>query len=274
MKSVLFIAAILLAAEPAVAQTGLTEAVVVTYTYDENGRLSSASMGDDVAFTYDYDAGGNPVLLATSANLAPSAFLRIQPQDSSEVVTDSIRFAWSPSLDPEGETVSYELRLEVSGLDTTISTSDTTLVVDVSGRGLAATALEVRWSVESSDGRYLTAAQNGEGFFILDRSSHVAIEAGSELPRAFALHPNYPNPFNPTTTLRFDLPVPASVELSVFDVLGRRIAVLISSEMAPGTYTATWNGRLSSGGQAPTGVYFYTLQAAGHRMTRKMVLTR
>ena len=76
----------------------------------------------------------------------------------------------------------------------------------------------------------LTAAQLNEG------KIHVRIEGASLLPRTFALYPNFPNPFNPSTTLRFDLPRDCPVQLSIYNVVGQRIRTLVDGPQAAGYY--------------------------------------
>ena len=250
----------------------LSESVVITYLYDENGRLTSAATEGDVAFSYRYDAAGNPTQISISANQPPRAFIRLEPADNSSVATDSIRFAWSSAVDPEGEAVTYVLRLAVGGIDTTVTTSDTTVVLDISGRLLPPDELDARWSVSASDDMFTTASD--EGAFVLDRTSHVASEEAGHIPRSYALLPNYPNPFNPTTIIRFDVPAAATVELAIFDMLGRRVATLIHGSLAPGRHEAEWNGRVSTGNEAPSGVYFYLLTAPDFRQARPMLLSR
>jgi hypothetical protein len=83
------------------------------------------------------------------------------------------------------------------------------------------------------------------------------------------LHPAYPNPFNPTTALAFDLPTTASVRLDVFDVLGRRVTTLIDSEMPAGSHTATWDAAGSA-----SGIYFARLAANDATATTRMVLLK
>ncbi len=90
-----------------------------------------------------------------------------------------------------------------------------------------------------------------------------------ETPTHFVLSQNYPNPFNPTTTIAFELPDPAEVRLSVFDVLGREVAVLIDGYKASGQYTIQFDaGRLASG------LYLYRLTTPFGTATRQMLLIR
>jgi mannose/cellobiose epimerase-like protein (N-acyl-D-glucosamine 2-epimerase family) len=95
----------------------------------------------------------------------------------------------------------------------------------------------------------------------------AATEGGT--PSEFRLEQNYPNPFNPATTIEYRVPSAGRVSLEVYDVLGRRVAVLVDRASGPGTFTATWNA-----GGSPSGVYFYRLIAGGRTETRKAVLLR
>ena len=89
------------------------------------------------------------------------------------------------------------------------------------------------------------------------------------LPKAFKLHPSRPNPFNPRTEIRFSLPVASNVSLVVYDVKGRRVAILTDRHHEPGTYTYSWNA-----GSLASGVYFYRIQAGQFTKIRKMILMK
>ncbi len=85
----------------------------------------------------------------------------------------------------------------------------------------------------------------------------------------FALDQNYPNPFNPATNISFSLPSKSFVSLKVFDLLGRKVATLVSEEMPAGSYSRTWNATNMS-----SGIYFYRLNADSFTETKKLVLLR
>ncbi len=97
---------------------------------------------------------------------------------------------------------------------------------------------------------------------------------GSPVPGQVVLHQNSPNPFNPQTTIRFELPSVMRVQLSIFDVHGRLVRTLIDEQRGAGASTAEWNGRDDKGAAVATGVYFYVLEAGGSRSQRKMVLLK
>ncbi len=101
------------------------------------------------------------------------------------------------------------------------------------------------------------------------RDSSTAVNDVTELPTEFMLYPNYPNPFNPSTTLQFDLARAGDVRLTVFDVLGKEVASLVDSRMNAGVHSVEFEGE-----KFASGVYFARLSAGNLAMTRKMVLLK
>jgi photosystem II stability/assembly factor-like uncharacterized protein len=89
------------------------------------------------------------------------------------------------------------------------------------------------------------------------------------VPRAIALLPNYPNPFNPTTNIRYQIPDIRYLRLVVYDLLGREVAVLVDGEVTPGEHQVTWNA-----GRCASGVYICRLQAGPVRLSQKLLLLR
>jgi hypothetical protein len=103
---------------------------------------------------------------------------------------------------------------------------------------------------------------------------HGVPTAASDTPALTSLGANYPNPFNPTTTIPFTLAREGHVTLHVYDVTGRAIATLVDGVRAAGSYTAAWDGRTNAGATAASGVYFARLVADDIRQTRKLVLMK
>jgi len=109
----------------------------------------------------------------------------------------------------------------------------------------------------------------------LDMLQPSVTSVKDEIPLQFALSQNYPNPFNPTTTIEFSLARAVPVELKVYDLLGREVAVLINGNaMNPGRYMMRWDGRNLYGQSVATGVYFYRLVAGDFVQSKKMVLVK
>ncbi len=112
-------------------------------------------------------------------------------------------------------------------------------------------------------GRYLTPGDFVEKYLTAtDKST-------GQLSRSFVLFQNYPNPFNPSTTIRYTVPAAGLVTLTVYDVLGREIKVLVNEEKNIGEYSVAFNaGKLSSG------LYFYTLHTGAYISTKKLLLLK
>jgi hypothetical protein len=95
----------------------------------------------------------------------------------------------------------------------------------------------------------------------------------TRFPKWFALHPNAPNPFNPMTTIRYDVPAGGGeVMLRIYDVRGRLVRTLVDGMQSPGEKRTVWYGRDNQGNSVATGMYFYRMTAPGFEMTKKMVL--
>ncbi len=91
------------------------------------------------------------------------------------------------------------------------------------------------------------------------------------IPLKFALDTNYPNPFNPSTTIAYTVAQKSLVTLTIHDILGREVARLVDGTQPSGRYEVLWDGHTHHG-RAPSGVYFYRLQTANFEKVRKMVL--
>jgi len=99
-------------------------------------------------------------------------------------------------------------------------------------------------------------------------------DEGGVAPKLTALGAIYPNPFNPSATISFDLSERMKVEVAIFDVSGKRVATLVDRELEANRHTVTWDGRTLGGGTAASGVYFCRFRAGSLTETRKMVLLK
>ena len=91
----------------------------------------------------------------------------------------------------------------------------------------------------------------------------------ADLPTTYSLSNNFPNPFNPSTKIKYSIPQASNVLIKVFDVLGNEIETLVNKEKQIGTYEIIWNAI-----NLPSGVYFYQLQAGEFISTKKMILLK
>lgn len=126
------------------------------------------------------------------------------------------------------------------------------------------------WRLRLVDGEVI-AATHGRGVWSLDVSEvRTSVVAAADVPDSFELMPNYPNPFNPTTTIGFRAPVASHVRITVFDVLGRSVATLTDTEYGVGVHRIDWDASHMASGQ-----YFYRLEAGGKLVgTQSMVLIK
>ncbi len=123
----------------------------------------------------------------------------------------------------------------------------------------------------------LGSAQNGQdmGAFTIGCSLPVgAIESGAKIPTQFALMDNYPNPFNPTTTIKYDLPEAGLATLTIYDIQGCLVNILQSGFQLPSSYQVQWNGVDDFGHAVSTGVYFARLDAGNFSQTIKMLMIK
>ena len=95
------------------------------------------------------------------------------------------------------------------------------------------------------------------------------------VPETFALHQNFPNPFNPETMLRFDLPIDSKVTVEIFNILGQRVRQLLKdSDLPAGQHNVRWDGRNDAGRRLASGVYLVRMRAAEFVSSRKIMLLK
>jgi hypothetical protein len=93
-------------------------------------------------------------------------------------------------------------------------------------------------------------------------------------PLIYRLHSAYPNPFNPVTTLNYDLPENELVNITIYDMMGRVVNTLINDQQTAGYKSIQWNATNNTGQSVSTGLYLYTIEAGKFRQTKKMVLMK
>ena len=110
----------------------------------------------------------------------------------------------------------------------------------------------------------------GHPNFVADK-----ISLTQNIPQTFELSQNFPNPFNPTTTIRYGLPKEAKVTFKIYNILGEEVVTLVNDELkTAGFHAAVWDGRNSNGRKASSGPYFYQLKTRDLILTRKMALVK
>ncbi len=108
----------------------------------------------------------------------------------------------------------------------------------------------------------------------IDQLLTTAIDEPASVSQTFQLLENFPNPFNPATTLQFVLPATQQIELQIFNSRGRLVRQLISGSYPAGLHQVVWDGRDDAQKALPSGTYFYRLSANGQQVTKKMLLMK
>nr|HPR17163.1 FlgD immunoglobulin-like domain containing protein [Candidatus Cloacimonadota bacterium] len=124
---------------------------------------------------------------------------------------------------------------------------------------------------------YVAAVFNGG--FEGEGSSEVTVvvPVGNDqnlIPAVTSLEGNYPNPFNPTTTIRFGLTTDENVNLVIYNTKGEKVKTLVNNELEAGYHNFVWNGLDDNGKQSASGVYFYKMQTEKYQSTKKMILMK
>jgi len=148
-------------------------------------------------------------------------------------------------------------------INTTAGAIDTVLWVD-----------EHQESFLISTGNSVQSVELDPENWILCYKTEITDDSFSPVPDIASLEQNFPNPFNPSTRIRFSIPETGPVNLSVFDIEGRLVDTITDREFRAGTHTVTWNGTNRAGRKVSSGIYLYRLKTARKSLNRKMVLIR
>ncbi len=100
------------------------------------------------------------------------------------------------------------------------------------------------------------------------------ILALKDLPTEFKLYTNYPNPFNPSTTIRYDLPIKTKIRVTIYNLLGQKVRTLVEGEQPPGRYTVLWNGKNDAGQPVASGIYICLLKSGHFQQSHRLILLK
>ncbi|RQW00349.1 T9SS C-terminal target domain-containing protein, partial [bacterium] len=230
---------------------------------------------DGMDTTYALNGQGVFFFEYNAPNLPPGEFTRLIPADSS-VDDFNGSCAWSASLDPDGDSITYLFHLDsnypyfFSPTDSVVS--DTTIHVEIE---IPVSQLDelywFNWTVHATDGVDTVEAANGAGVFGVDII--LASNEQNSVVNEFGLS-IYPNPFNPSTTIQYTLDQTGPVSIAVMDVLGRQVAELVNETMNPGRYALHWTAQGSNGAMLPSGSYWVHLNTPGRQAIHRILLIR
>ena len=247
-----------------------------------NGQSTITVIADD---KYSYDTTSF-TLTVTPVQDPPSAFEWISSA-SDTIAIDSTNLdstyslEWSASTDVDGEPINYFVYAKVGiypeveiydGTSTSASLAYQEILEGVF-EGLIVNGATIRLNVKATDGIDTLDVTGENRVLYVNRYDYLSVE-NEGLPTEFALHENYPNPFNPSTTLRFDLPYSSDVNLTIYNMLGQKVKSFDMRGIQAGKHTLRWNATNDLGEKVGTGVYLYQLQTKDFMKTRKMIFMK
>ena len=192
---------------------------------------------------------------------------------------DSIAFSWQPAVDVDGDIVTYDLLFsgffyslsaqDMSKTSTNYAAADMIALLQSFGISSA----PVSWNVSANDGYFSVSAENGPDSVIFSMGS-LAVDNADLIPSEYALHPNYPTPYNPVSTIPYALPEGTSVILVIRDLLGREVLRAVEGHQNAGYHQFIWDGTDTYGRRVSSGIYIARLVTPGYTKSIKMVLLK
>jgi len=219
-------------------------------------------------------------------NIAPVSFEWISDVLDTVIInkdniTDTYNLQWAESKSVDLDSIHYLVYAKIGVYpveeiyDTTVTTLPLTYQEFLENvfEGSLVNAATVKYSVSATDGIDTVKVTGDDRVVYVNRYEYLSTEMEG-IPTEFALHENYPNPFNPTTTLRFDLPEVSSITLTIYNMLGQRVKTFNMNDTPAGFHSIKWNATNDYGDPVGAGVYLYQLRANQFVKTRKMVLLK
>jgi hypothetical protein len=237
--------------------------IQLTAAPDWNGREQVIWMVQDKGGLSDSDTSWITVIPVADP---PRPFNLIGPMLLTATFwPDTINFTWYATTDEYASDLVYLLRIRGNDQTYEFSTTDTSLLWINTGMPDGV----FFWSVFAYSPAGLNRESGTTGILQVQPS---AIGSNQPAPTEFRLMRNYPNPFNPETRIEYHLPKSCRVRLSVMNMLGQDISVLVDGWESVGIHNAVWNGSDRNGMKVPAGVYFYRLIAGDRVFNQKMLL--
>ena len=209
-------------------------------------------------------------IIAGKSNSAPGVFSLISPAQQATAVALNPEFEWQQSIDPDaGDVVSYIL--EVSLLQdfsqTVVSSATQDLKFNMTTELAAGTTYF--WRVRASD-HAGAQTRSREVFSFTTKQPSAVDDAEASVPISFKVLPSYPNPFNPSTRIHFQLEKTAQVRIDILNVRGQFIKTLVDGKRSAGKHDVTWHAKNESGQPVPSGVYILRIAAGAHQNTQTL----
>jgi len=225
------------------------------------------------------------IINVSAINDAPGQYDLLTPTNSTSItitednLSEELIFRWDRTIDAEGSQVTYSssftgnlnvLTIPVTS-DTSVTMSYTNILSAISDNGYS--SITGTWQIIASDSELERSADNGPFSLTIDASS-VSIKSDNQLPGEFRLYGNYPNPFNPATTIKYSLPYSVYVRIEIFDLTGRLVHSIPGKHQEAGTHTILWSPSNNLDNDVSGGVYFYRLWVDDITRTGKMLFLK
>ena len=217
---------------------------------------------------------------------SPFPFEWVSSESDSVVVTkdnlsDTYDLEWSESKDVDDEGIDYLVYAKIGVYEKELiyDTTSTKLaisyqeIVENVFNGAPNHGATVVFSVSATDRIDTVDVSGSDRVMYVNQYQYLSIE-NEGIPDAFVLHDNYPNPFNPTTQIRFDLPTNDNVNLTIYNMLGQKVKVFSINNISAGYHQITWDATNDIGDPVSAGVYLYQLQTSEFVKTKKMILLK
>lgn len=223
--------------------------------------------------------------VATSFNGSGGYKLYKVPMDGGapvRIVSGGAGEEWYPSFSPKGTRLLYTQFIYSADRKTF---ARQVYVADVATGAavplIPGATMETHSACYSPDGKkvcYILETETGPKLYLAavepEKEDNSQLGVAVEQPVGFRLSGNYPNPFNPSTTIAFTLPSAGSARLSVYSLSGQKIRELASGEMTAGSHSVVWDGRDARGAQVSSGVYIVSLKHGSFTASKKITLVR
>ncbi|MDZ7363850.1 MAG: T9SS type A sorting domain-containing protein [candidate division KSB1 bacterium] len=241
---------------------------VTGYDDDPVARTAPFS-GSELLEAKEFRNIGSLKQLSITLDGVPPRVTLLAPANLSLLNSPTLMFTWQRT----GPTIveQYQFQLASDSLMTTIvkDTTTTNTALTISARGLQQGFYWWRVRGRNANGWGLYSRRNSFVFI-----TPTSVTSPAMTVTDFHLEQNFPNPFNPETAIKYELPKPAEVKLDIYDLQGRQVRTLVNQRQPAGRYTITWNGRNEQGEALASGVYLYQLRAGNFVQTRRMALVR
>ena len=271
--------------DSAVTASVLADTLLIDFPENWNGDLTVDFIADWIDLPLPNDTTRFTVNVTPTQD-PPQAFEWASAAVDSINITqlntlDRYTLEWTESADVDKDTINYIIYATI-GQYPSEEVNDTTglsypiLYQDIAEeafRDVPGNNVTIRFSVWAHDGTDSLKIGGQDRLLYVNRYEYLDVE-DSTIPSDFALHGNYPNPFNPATQIRFDLPNKNDVNIIIYNMLGHKVKVFSMPNIPAGTHTITWNATNQSGQPLSAGVYLYQMISEDFVQTRKMILLK